>query len=54
MIYHMEKKDTNKNQENFEYIQTNDMAAAIKVIKEVDPKNDNKSLDVEDIIVASE
>ncbi|KAF3650384.1 hypothetical protein FXO37_18493 [Capsicum annuum] len=53
-IHHVEKEDTNKKQENSEDIQTDDTVVAIKEIKEADPENDNKSLDVKDIEMDSE
>lgn len=47
----MEQEGTDKKQDDTEDIQTGDVIAAIKEIKETDPNNDNKSLNVEDIEV---
>ncbi|KAF3662043.1 hypothetical protein FXO37_12630 [Capsicum annuum] len=53
-IHHVEKKDIDKKQDDTEGVQTGDVKYAIEKIKEADPENGNKSLNMEDIKVDSE
>ncbi|KAF3647897.1 hypothetical protein FXO38_18444 [Capsicum annuum] len=53
-IYHVEKEDTEKKQEDTEIVQTGDVVAAIEEIKKTNSKIGHKSLNIKDVEVDSE